>query len=183
MRPRSHLRTNETRTPVRTSERLFVDLNKWVVIVLLAAMSLIVFANVTLRYLSNFSIVWAEEVSRYLMIWMTFMGAGLVLRHGGHVAITNLHDWVTPSVARRLRVCVALILFAFFAMMMWIGYDYMSRMGRQLTPATRLPFSYIYAAMPIGFLLLSIHLLLVIRSFVAGERIDHADGAEKHAAG
>ena len=65
---------------MHTFERIFVAINKWVVVLLLAAMSSIVFANVSLRYLSNFSITWAEEVARYLMIWMTFLGAGLSLR-------------------------------------------------------------------------------------------------------
>src|SRR5690606_35385175 len=46
-------------------ETAFVDLNKWAIILLLAAMSCIVFANVSLRYLTNYSIFWAEEVARY----------------------------------------------------------------------------------------------------------------------
>mgnify|MGYP006185517733 CR=1 FL=1 len=60
-------------------ERVFVEANKWALIAILAAMACIVFANVSLRYLTNYSITWAEEVARYLMIWMTFLGAGLAL--------------------------------------------------------------------------------------------------------
>lgn len=165
-------------------EHLFVELNKWVLVLLLAAMSVIVFTNVSLRYLTNFSITWAEEVARYLMIWMTFLGAGLALRFGGHVAITNLHDLLGASAQRALRVLIALLLLGFFAVMVWIGYDYMSRMGRQMTPATRVPFSYIYAAMPIGFLLLIVHFLLVLKSYVIGERPEDggATGVDQQAA-
>lgn len=163
---------------MKTFERAFIELNKWVVVLLLSAMSIIVFTNVSLRYLTNFSIVWAEEVARYLMIWMTFLGAGLALRFGGHVAITNLHDMVRPAVARVLRIVVAVILFAFFVAMIWIGYQYMMRMGRQLTPATRISFSYIYAAMPIGFMLLVVHFALVVKSYVAGDAALDMDGSE-----
>lgn len=168
---------------MRTFERMFVALNKWVVVLLLAAMSTIVFANVSLRYLSNFSITWAEEVARYLMIWMTFLGAGLSLRIGGHVAITNLHDFLGIRLQRALRALIGLLLICFFVAMMWIGYEYMSRMGRQLTPATRIPFSYIYAAMPIGFVLMIVHLLLIARSYILGEDLPTDNVPTEGAAG
>jgi TRAP-type C4-dicarboxylate transport system permease small subunit len=168
---------------MRTFERMFVALNKWVVVLLLAAMSTIVFANVSLRYLSNFSITWAEEVARYLMIWMTFLGAGLSLRIGGHVAITNLHDFLGIRLQRALRALIGLLLICFFVAMMWIGYEYMMRMGRQLTPATRIPFSYIYAAMPIGFVLMIVHLLLIARSYILGEDLPTDNVPTEGAAG
>lgn len=168
---------------MRTFERMFVALNKWVVVLLLAAMSTIVFANVSLRYLSNFSITWAEEVARYLMIWMTFLGAGLSLRIGGHVAITNLHDFLGIRLQRALRALIGLLLICFFVAMMWIGYEYMTRMGRQLTPATRIPFSYIYAAMPIGFVLMIVHLLLIARSYILGEDLPTDNVPTEGAAG
>lgn len=168
---------------MKTFEQLLVALNKWVLVLLLSAMSIIVFANVSLRYLTNFSIVWAEEVARYLMIWMTFLGAGMALRVGGHVAITNLHDVVSTGVARYLRGIVAIVLLSFFLLMIWIGYEYMSRMGRQLTPATRISFSYIYAAMPIGFALLTLHFLFVVKSYIVGSDDEDAGTFEKQAAG
>lgn len=168
---------------VKTFEHLFVELNKWVLVLILATMSAIVFTNVSLRYLTNFSIVWAEEVARYLMIWMTFLGAGLVLRLGGHVAVTNLHDLLGERPRRFLRGLIALLLLGFFVVMVWIGYDYMSRMGRQMTPATRIPFSYVYAAMPIGFALLIVHFLLVAKSYVLGDKPDSGGEDGRAAAG
>ena len=73
-------------------EGLVVRVNRWLLILMLGAMACIIFANVVLRYLTNDSLVWAEEVGRYLMIWVTFLGAGLVLRFGGHVAIEDLQN-------------------------------------------------------------------------------------------
>jgi TRAP-type C4-dicarboxylate transport system permease small subunit len=160
---------------VKTFERGFVEANKWALVVMLAAMSVIVFTNVSLRYLTNFSITWSEEVARYLMIWMTFVGAGLVLRFGGHVAIANFQEMTATPVQRATRLAIALLLLVFFAIMVWMGYEYMSRMQFQLTPATRIPFSYIYAAMPIGFMLLIIHLLLIVRGYVVENRFEALD--------
>ena len=58
-----------------------------------------VFANVALRFLTDHSILWVEEVSRYLMIWLTFLGAGLVLRYGG--AHRHRHAAGALAAARR----------------------------------------------------------------------------------
>ena len=98
-------------------ERILVAGNRWLLILLLLAMACIVFANVVLRYTTGDSIVWAEEVARHMMIWVTFLGAGLVLRFGGHVAIDNLHRSVSTRKAQAMRGFVVLILAIFFAVM------------------------------------------------------------------
>ena len=76
----------------RRFDRLLLAVNRWLVIVLLAAMAVMVFANVALRFLTDHSILWVEEVSRYTMVWLTFIGAGLVLRYGGHIGIDTLQQ-------------------------------------------------------------------------------------------
>lgn len=161
-------------------ERVFVEANKWALVLLFAAMAVIVFANVALRYLTNHSIVWAEEVARYLMIWMTFVGAGLALRVGGHVAISNLQEALPGLGQKLLRGAIVLLLLGFFVAMIWFGLDYMNRSRFQLTPATRIPFRYVYAAMPIGFGLMIVHLLLIARTYVEtlGFRELDADGTK-----
>lgn len=157
------------------AERIFVAANRWALILTLAAMSIVVFSNVVLRYVTNFSIVWAEELARYLMIWMTFLGAGLVLRFGGHVSIDSLHHILSRRGAQFLRIGLALLMIVFFAAMAWQGYDYMKRAQYQTTPALRIPFSYVYAVFPIGFGLLIVHLLLVIRGYVRDHRFAESD--------
>lgn len=143
-------------------------------IVILSAMSVIVFTNVTSRYLTSFSIVWADEVARYLMIWLTFLGSGMALRFGGHVAITNLMDAIPTRAQQVLRAGIALLLLAFFMLMIWIGWSLAARVQFQLTPATRIPFSYVYAAIPVGFALMAIHLLLIVKSYVSANRFRDA---------
>lgn len=167
---------------MRTAEMIFVEANKWALVLILAAMSGIVFANVSLRYTTNFSIVWAEEVARYLMVWMTFLGAGLALRTGGLVAITNLHDAMPDRPQRALRAIIVLGLLIFFAVMIWVGYSYALRMRFQMTPATRIPFSAIYAAMPIGFALMTVHLLLIARRFIGDNSFDRIAGVDENSA-
>lgn len=147
-------------------ERYFLAANRWALIALLAAMSVIIFVNVALRYLTDQSLEWAEEVSRHMMIWLTFLGAGPVLRYGGHIAVENLQDALPRAGAIALRAIVAALLFAFFGFMAWYGWLYMQRTMFQLTAVTQVPFAYIYSAMALGGVLLIVHFLLIVRGYV-----------------
>ena len=151
---------------MKTFERYFLTANRWALITLLASMAVIIFVNVTLRYLTNQSLEWAEEVSRHMMIWLTFLGAGPVLRYGGHIAVVNLQDAFPRVVAIAIRLFVAVLLFTFAGFMVWYGWLYMGRTMFQLTAVTQIPFAYIYAAMPVGGVLLILHLLLILRGYV-----------------
>ena len=149
-----------------TFERYFLNANRWALILLLAAMSLIIFTNVAMRYLTNDSLEWAEEVARYMMIWLTFLGAGPVLRYGGHIAVENLQDALPRAGGIAVRMLVAALLFGFFGFMVWYGWLYMQRTLFQLTPVTQIPFAYIYSAMLFGGVLLIVHFLLIVRGYV-----------------
>ena len=147
-------------------DRVLLRLNRWLVIVILAAMALMVFANVALRFLTDQSILWVEEVSRYLMIWLTFLGAGLVLRYGGHIGIDTLQDSM-PRQAPAIRAVIFLLLLGFFGFMVWIGTRYAILTWGQTTPVMQVPVGFVYLAMPIGFALLIVHLLLMARPWIA----------------
>jgi TRAP-type transport system small permease protein len=151
---------------MKTFERYFLAANRWALIALLAAMAIIIFTNVAMRYLTSASLEWAEEVSRHMMIWLTFLGAGPVLRYGGHIAVENLQDALPAKLAIAIRAVVALLLFAFFGFMVWYGWLYMQRTQFQLTAATQIPFAYIYSAMLFGGILLIVHWLLIVRGYV-----------------
>jgi TRAP-type transport system small permease protein len=71
-----------TRTLVRGME--------WLLIVALALMVILVFSNVVLRYGFNLGITFSEEVSRFLFIWVVFLGAVLTLRDNAHLGVHML---------------------------------------------------------------------------------------------
>ena len=152
---------------MNTFEKVFLAANRWVLIVLLVSMAVIIFTNVALRYLTDQSIEWAEEVSRHMMIWLTFLGAGPVLRYGGHIAVDNLQDALPRTAAVAVRTLIALLLLGFFGFMIWFGTLYVMRAQYQTTAATQISFAWIYAAMPVGGVLLVVHWLLILRDYLA----------------
>ena len=151
---------------LQTFDRLLLAVNRWLVIALLAAMATMVFANVALRFLTDHSILWVEEASRYAMVWLTFVGAGPVLRYGGHIGIDTLQH-ALPRAAPALRAAIFALLAIFFGVMIVVGIRYAMLTWAQTTPVMEIPVGAVYLAMPVGFSLLLVHLALMIRGYVA----------------
>jgi len=156
-------------------DRALLSANRWAVIGILAAMAAMVFANVVLRYATDRSLLWVEEASRYLMIWLTFLGCGLVLRYGGHIGIDTLQD-ALPRHAAAIRAAIFCVLLAFFATMLWVGARYSLLTWGQTTPVLGIPIGAVYLAMPIGFALLIVHLVLMAEPYVRRRR--YLEGGE-----
>lgn len=147
-------------------ERVLVTLNRWIVIAMMAAMATLVFFNVVCRYVFNHSFIWAEEVSQYLMVWVAFLGAGLALRQGRHVAIEFFQDRL-PSRAQRLtRQLVALVLVALMGILIVLGFQFARFAWDQETPVLNISLGIPYLAVPIGALLLLIHFLFLYRDYI-----------------
>ena len=71
--------------------------------------TLILFVNVVLRYVFSASTSWAEEMIRYLMIWITFIGGSVCVRHSAHIRMDFLLTLLPRSVANLLTRAVYLI--------------------------------------------------------------------------
>jgi TRAP-type transport system small permease protein len=152
-----------------TFDRALMCANRWAVILMLAAMATMVFANVALRFLTDQSILWVEEVSRFLMIWLTFLGSGIVLRYGAHVAIDTLAQKL-PGIAPAIRAAVLGVLGAFLGVVVWLGLRYAILTWDQTTPVLGIPFGAVYLAMPVGFALMIVHLALMAKDYARSGR-------------
>ncbi|GAB4041035.1 MAG: TRAP transporter small permease subunit [Rubrivivax sp.] len=157
------------------AERALVRANEAVVIVLTGAMAVLVFANVVARYVFNHSFVWAEELSRYMMVWVAFLGGGLVLRIGAHIAVEFFQDLLPRPAAQALRAAVVALLAVALGAMAWLGAQYVDFAWGQETPVLGWNFGLVYVAIPVGALLMLVHLALVAPDYVRDRRF-RADG-------
>lgn len=78
-------------------ERGIVKAMEWLLMLILGLMVVLVFANVVLRYGFNYGIVFSEEVSRFLFVWMVFLGSLLLLRENGHLGVHTLITHLSPG--------------------------------------------------------------------------------------
>ncbi|WP_442895619.1 TRAP transporter small permease [Bradyrhizobium sp. AZCC 1719] len=75
---------------------LYCRLLKLAIAICLAAMVVLVFTNVVLRYLFNSGIATSEELSRWLLVWLTFLGAIVALRLHAHLGVDTLVRALPP---------------------------------------------------------------------------------------
>lgn len=69
---------------------LFFKLAELTLVIMLSAMVVMVFGNVVLRYGFNDGIISSEELSRFLFIWITFLGAIVTMRENGHLGLDSI---------------------------------------------------------------------------------------------
>ena len=155
-----------------TAEDWFVKLNQWLVIGLMGTMALLVFVNVVSRYVFNYSIIWVEELTQYQMIWIAYLGAGLALREGRHVAVDSLQDLLPAPLRRFVRLLIWFAIAAFLVTLTILGFQIAAFTWNQETPVMNIPTGIPYLAIPIGAAVFLLHAILFWRDFVE-RRFEH----------
>ncbi len=126
--------------------RLYLSTLRWVVIGSMIGMLCLIFSNVILRYAFSSGIFLAEGISGLLHVWMTFIGALLVLYDKGHIGVELL--------VRRLPLALQSAAFALtHLIMLYVTWLFLTGSWHQMiinltviSPATRLPIALLYAA-------------------------------------
>lgn len=91
---------------------------------------------------------WTEELARFLLVWLTFLGATLAFQRGRHIAVTFMID-ALPARLRKLARFVALsVVLALMISLIVIGYRYMQVQSFQTSASLRISMTYVYAVMP-----------------------------------
>ena len=85
---------------------------EWLLIGLLGVMVVLVFGNVVLRYGFNSGIVFSEEVSRFVFVWLTLLGALVALRERAHLGMNSLIAALPPRGQRAMRFVSDLLILA-----------------------------------------------------------------------
>ncbi len=130
-----------------------------VVIVMMAAMCALTFGQALGRYALDFSITWSEELSRFLMVWISMLGGAVAARRHLHVGFEGLTNALPPRLQAAVRLVGVVLSLGIFATMAWYGFTLAAFNMRQLSAALQWPMGIPYAAVPVGALLLVLFLL------------------------
>jgi len=118
----------------------------------------IVFTSTMLRYLLGMSLMWSEEISRAIMIWIVFFGASACLRGGNHV---NMDIFLKKIPEGKLKyfiirlITLTSFIFSLFLVKWGITLTKSVWITGQVTPTLEVPMFFIYAGMPLGAFLLA----------------------------
>ena len=132
---------------------------EWLLFVLGAGMAAIVAAQVFSRYVLNHSLFWSEELARFLLVWLTFLGAGVAYRRRAHASVDLLYQHL-PAAGRRLASLATHVCTLFFAGIMVVyGYKFAYFVRLQISPALFLPKWIPHSIVCIAGVIIAVHAL------------------------
>jgi TRAP-type C4-dicarboxylate transport system permease small subunit len=140
-----------------------------VMVACLALMVLLVFSNVVLRYAANSGIALSEELSRWLFVWMTFLGAVVALREHGHLG-TDMLVGRLPVAGKKFCMAVGYLLMLFICWLLFKGALDQAKINMTTTSATmEAPMAWFYASGVVFAVSAALILLLDLWRLVTGQ--------------
>ncbi len=141
----------------RLSARINILVER-VLLVIGSAICLILFAQVLCRYAGT-SLGWSEEVSRHLLVAITFLGSTAAYKRRGFIGLKGIGGWFSPGVERTILVAIQLLTFGCFALIGWFGMSYTGKAWHHTTTALQLPMALPFAVIPVAAIILMLHVL------------------------
>ncbi len=130
--------------------------------------AMIICTQVFYRYVLNSSLVWSEELVRYGLLWGVMLGAALASDRNAHVALDPLRGKVSDDTYRIVSWCSGILVIVFCAVTAWYGWQYAYRIRLMHSPASQISMIYVYAAIPVGCVLIAFFTIVQLFSGTYG---------------
>ncbi len=142
-------------------------LAEWLLVAALAAMVVMVFGNVVLRYAFDSGITVSEELSRFLFVWLTFLGAVVVMRQGGHLGFDLVARALPRAGRQACRIVSDLLMLLCCGLFLRGAWSQTLLNMANAAPVSGLPLGWAYAAAVVSATGLG---LLVLADLIAALR-------------
>ena len=119
-------------------------------------LAVVVFLQFFTRYVLNDSLAWTEEVARYLLILVCFLGSITAVRRGSHIMLEFLIRIAPPALSKAMAVTAQAIAFGFFGAMTWIGVE-LTQKTRQKMVTLPVPKAWIYTICVVALGIMSVY--------------------------
>jgi TRAP-type C4-dicarboxylate transport system permease small subunit len=108
------------------------------------------------------ALTWTEEVSRYLLVWSTFLGATLAYKRSMHISVTFIVNLFRNKIRKLIVVLSIISSMVFFITIIVFGFKYMVMQASQVSAALRIPMRWVYTVIPVSFTVMTIHSITAI---------------------
>ena len=136
-------------------------LAEWVMTTLLAAMTLLVGVQIAGRFVFAYSIFWSDELTRFFLIWISFLGMSVGIRRGAHPGIDSLVRLLPPRSVRFVLALALVLSLLFFAVMVVYGGTLVLITWPQRSVSLGIRMSLPYLAVPMSGLLMFLHAVAI----------------------
>jgi TRAP-type C4-dicarboxylate transport system permease small subunit len=121
-----------------------------IIVAMLFCMFIIVLIQVFTRFVLDNPSSWTEEVARYLMVWMGFLGAGVGLKYGLHMSLDIVSARARGTFKKVLLVVGCLLTLVVGLLFLTYGYRYMLQGRQRLSMALQFEMYYVFMAFPVS---------------------------------
>ncbi|KXS48693.1 MULTISPECIES: TRAP transporter small permease [Halanaerobium] len=138
---------------------IFFSIYKFILIILTLSMFAIVGTNVFSRFVLNNSLGWADELSRFIFIWISFLGAVMAYGSDDHVGLNFVIAKIPSAKAQNIISIISdLLIMAVLAIITYYGYI-VATSATNVSPALYIPMTLVYSIVPFsGFIMILINL-------------------------
>ena len=133
----------------------------WVSFLLFWLLAFIVFYQVFTRYFLGDPAGWTEEIARYFLVAVVFVGASMAVRKNNHIQVDVFYRFMPRRLARVMSLAVDAIRICFFGYAAWLNWLLLERIGNQRMAIVELPMGWVFGAMLFGFVLMFLRSLQV----------------------
>lgn len=123
-----------------------------------AVICVILFAQVVFRYAGD-SLGWSEEVSRHLLVAITFLGGTVAYKRASFIGLKGVGHSLGPAFQRSVVLVLQLLTLACFALIAWFGAAYTIKAAEHTSASLQIPMSIPYSVIPISALVFIVHVL------------------------
>ena len=135
----------------------------WCALVLFWALAGVVFTQFFTRYALNNSASWTEEIARYLLIGVVFVGASIGVAKNNHIQVDFVYRYLPAGLARAMAVGVDVVRVAFMVSMSVFTVQMMQKMGPLPMTIVDLPMNIVYSVVLFGFVAMSLRSMWVMK--------------------
>jgi C4-dicarboxylate transporter DctQ subunit len=127
----------------------------------------IVTIEVVLRYIFGLSLIFTEELARYLMVWIVFLGGALAVKDDSHIRINVLVQRLSPRLGQLVRITAHGLTMLLLVVLTVEGTKILPRQLDQMCITIDTSMFYFYLAIPVGSILMIIFILPRIRDSIS----------------
>ena len=131
------------------------NLERWVMFLLLAGMTLVLGIQIFCRFVLNNSLTWSEELARFMFIWSTFLSIGFCLKEGISLKIDTVISLFPQKTQAIIYMAGDIVMAAFFIYLLPASWEfaYTSVLSGQVSAACHIPMYFIQISLMVGFAL------------------------------
>lgn len=133
---------------LKTADRVLAAFVRYLCAILLGLMVIVVFGQVIARYIFNAGFSWPEELTRFICVWITFLGALTATVEDSHPAVDVLVKMLPGTLQKLVRILLRGIMIAVCLYLTSYGLKLVEMTIRDMSPGLRLPMGLVYLALP-----------------------------------